>query len=342
MVGEQLSGGWVADQKVVANPDATGGFFSVGYTAKHADGREAFLKALDFYDPLTDPNRDPVVELQNLLAAYQFECDVLDKCRNERLSRVVIAIEKGTHRFQGENIPVPYLLFEKADGDVRAHLHAAAAFDTAWALRTLHQVAVGLSQLHKHGIAHQDMKPSNVLMFGSDSSKIADFGRSDYRGHSAPHESAPCAGDQGYAPPELLYGQVDPSWEVRRQACDLYHLGSLILFFFADANTTSAILNKVDPLHWPRPGGPDYSTALPFVREAFSAVTDELEASLQGDARDDLVLAFRELCDPDPALRGHPKARIGRGSPYALNRYVSRLDLLARRAEMGMLEATRR
>ena len=44
---------------------------------------------------------------------------------------------------------VEYLIFDLADGDIRAHLDAQHAFDLAFALRTLHHVAVGLDQLHK-------------------------------------------------------------------------------------------------------------------------------------------------------------------------------------------------
>lgn len=336
LLGETLDGGWIVDRKVTPGPSATGGNFSVGYTVRHPDRGEAFLKALDFSRALRAP--DPTVALQAQTAAYNYEVRVLDKCRDAQMSRVVVSLAKGNHPGNGV-IPVPYLIFERADCDVRGYLDATSGFDSAWALRMLHQVAVGLNQMHGHQIAHQDMKPSNVLMFGGDESKIGDVGRADYQGHAAPHEALEFAGDPQYAPPELLYGQVDPDWEIRRRACDLYHLGSLILFFFADASTTPAIKSKLAAAH--HPGAIDYSTALPFIQNAFSDVADDLENSLVGEARDDLVLAFRELCDPDPTLRGHPKARASLGSNYSLGRYISQFNLLARQAEMGMLRGLR-
>ena len=76
--------------------------------------------------------------------------------------------------------------------------------------RSLHHIAVGLQQIHGQGIAHQDLKPSNVLVFNGNNSKIGDFGRSAYKGHIPPHENNNVAGDLTYAPPELLYGYVDP------------------------------------------------------------------------------------------------------------------------------------
>lgn len=341
LVGETLADGWEPKKLLMPGPTATGGFFSVGYLAEHSDGREAFLKALDLHGPMTDPMKDPVHELNQATETFQHEVRVLEKCRERKMRRVVVAIDSGIHRFDGEIVPVPYLLFERADGDMRAVIDAARTFDTAWALRLLHQVATGLEQIHYVRIAHQDVKPSNVLSFGATDNKLADFGRSDYHGHTAPHSGLPVPCQAGYAPPELLYGVVDPTWERRRQACDMYQLGSLILFLFAEANATPALLAHVDGSQQPRPGGPSFASALPFLRLAFENVVDELDQSLDGEAADKLLLAYRELCDPDPEARGHPKAKSGGGSQYDLRRYVSLFDVLARKAEMGMLKALR-
>jgi serine/threonine protein kinase len=100
---------------------------------------------------------------------------------------------------------VPYIIFELANGDIRNVLDRAIYFDAAWAFRTLHHVATGLSQLHKVGIAHLDMKPSNALEFGESGTKVSDLGTSVRRGTRCPHEDNPIAGDVAYAPPELQY-----------------------------------------------------------------------------------------------------------------------------------------
>ena len=61
-------------------------------------------------------------------------------------------------RFSGPST-VQYIVFELADGDVRSVISAADDLDVAWAIRSLHHMAVGLAQLHRTGIAHQDVKP---------------------------------------------------------------------------------------------------------------------------------------------------------------------------------------
>ena len=63
--------------------------------------------------------------------------------------------------------------------------------------RTLHHIAVGLQQLHGEGIAHQDLKPSNVLFFETFGAKLADLGCADTLKNpaSSPHGHWGITGD---------------------------------------------------------------------------------------------------------------------------------------------------
>ncbi len=333
--GEALQDGWTVGAKVSPKAAAgeTGGHFSVGYLASHPDHGQAFLKALDLSEVLRMPNS--VVALQEATQAYNYECDVLDKCRDKRMSRVVIAIAKGEHRRDDDLVPVPYLIFEPATGDVRKQIDALSEFDAAWALRVLHHIAVGIGQLHAQRIAHQDIKPSNVLMFGEDSSKLGDLGRADDQAAQSPIAHLPIAGDPKYAPPELLYGDVSTEWAVRRLAPDLYLLGSLVLFFFAGTSATHALVHKLPAVQRLNFRREPFAQALPFLRDAFDGVVAELEASLDGDRQERLVTIFRELCDPDPEVRGHYAGRFG--NRYSMQRYISKFDVLSREAESGLI-----
>ena len=53
--------------------------------------------------------------------------------------------------------------------------------------------------------------------------------------------------------------------------------------------------------------------------------------------RDEVSKVIRELCEPNPDSRGHPRTRSRLGNPYALDRYVSLFDRLAQRAEYGLV-----
>lgn len=333
--GEELPGEWTVGKKIAPKAAAgeSGGHFSIGYEVSHPEQGQAFLKALDLSGVLKMPNS--VVALQQATQEYNYECDVLDKCKGKKMSRVVVALARGEHRRDGDLVPIPYLIFEPATCDVRKQLDALEEFDAAWALGVLHHIAIGMGQLHGQRIAHQDVKPSNVLMFGEESSKLGDLGRAEDQTAMSPVAHLQVAGDPKYAAPELLYGELSSDWSVRRLAPDLYLLGSLVLFFFAGSSTTHALIHKLPDLQRMNFGREPYSQALPFLRDAFDAVVLELEASLEGNRRDRLVAIFRELCDPDPAVRGHYAGRFG--NRYSMQRYISKFDVLSREAEAGLI-----
>jgi serine/threonine protein kinase len=304
------------------------GALSVSYKVRNDAGQEGFLKAFDLARAFSDQFLPKLAE--EMLAAYNFELELLRECQG--MSRVVRALADGTVPVPGSDIPVPYLIFELADCDVRHFLHVSERFDIAWKLRTLHQVAVGLAQLHTREIAHQDVKPSKVLMFGERESKLGDLARAAAGERPVPALHADQAGDPDYAPPEWLYSFELPNRRRRLEAHDMYRFGSLILFLFRDTDTTTAILCGLDRAHHPRIGGDTFEIALPHLQEAFDCACEELATG--DDVPPELVQSFRELCQPDPRLRGSPAARAARhANPFSLERYISRFDLLASRAE---------
>ena len=272
LVGLALADGWRVVAAFNPPPGATGGCFSVGYLVQNTDGRTGFLKALDFSPALQSP--DPTAALKPLLDAFEYERNILTICDEKRMTKVATAIAHGTVDVPGGGLlsRVSYLIFERADRDARAHLAIAAQFDAAWRLRSLHNVATALWQLHAHRIAHQDLKPSNVLVFGP-TSKVSDLGRASQFGVVAPHDGAPFAGDPQYTPIEVLYGQIDPDWRRRRLGADLYLFGSLIHFFFAQVAITPAIAVKLDPSFYPRNWGDTWASVLPYATHLIASVT---------------------------------------------------------------------
>jgi serine/threonine protein kinase len=335
LLGMKLDGDWHVVEKLPRKAGATGGTFSVGYIVERPDGSRAFLKALDFSSALLSP--DPAGMLLILTQAYTFERDLLARCRARRLDRVVQAISDGTVRVDATPAGVvQYLVFELADGDVRTQMHAARAFDEAWALRSLHHIATGLRQLHGQGIAHQDVKPSNVMVFGARYSKLGDLGRASALGESPPHEAMPVAGDRTYAPPELLYRAGPTEWSERRYGCDAYLLGSMVVFMFTGVSMTALILAELDPAHRVGAWRGTYADVLPFIRDAFARAVQRFSASVPDSLRPDLVEIVHQLCDPDPKFRGHPKTRGNPVTQFSLERYMSRFNLLAARAEYTM------
>ena len=340
--GLTLASGWNVVERIPVQPGGTGGCFSCAYHVERS-GKRAFLKALDYSkaeEIVAQTGCDLPTALQYLIGAYNFERRLLQSCAEKRMDRVVTAIEDGSIRVDGGPFgTVNYLIFEPADGDVRRHLATAEKIEVAWKLRCLHHIATGLYQLHSARVAHQDLKPSNVLVFDGRNSKISDLGSASIREVECPRDSADFAGDSTYAPPELLYGQRDQEWTRRRQACDVYHLGSMVAFFFCGIGMTALILKNMPPEHLYFVFNGTYTQILPEIRDAFGIALQEFEQSVPGPAlRSSLREIVGQLCDPDPLLRGHPQNRIGVSNQYSLERYVGLFNLLAQRAEFGFLE----
>lgn len=335
--GMLLDGGWRVEDRVEPPPGATGGNFSCGYHVRRSDGTRGFLKALDFSRALRE--RDPARELQKLTEAYNFERGLLEQCKARRMDRVVQAIEDGAVEVDQSAIGrVQYLILECADGDIRARLHLLGRLELAWKLRSLHHIATGLHQLHGQHIAHQDVKPSNVLVFDGRVSKIGDLGSASIRGRDCPRDGRAFAGDPAYAPVEALYGYRDPEWTVRRQGCDLWHLGSMAVFLFTGSTMNGLILGELPASLRPDNWTGTFADVLPYVVDAFGRGVDTLGHHVTDlRLRSDLQEIVRQLCSPDPKLRGHPLTRAQAGDRFSLERYVSWFNLLARRAEIGIL-----
>lgn len=170
--------------------------------------------------------------LQQVATEYNWERDLLQACADRGMNRIVRAIDSGEHRLRDSDPAsvVFFLIFDLAKGDIRAVHEVSLQLDLGRIFRALHDVAVGVQQLHAADFTHQDVKPSNVLTYEEERelAKLGDLGRASRQDGSIGHDLLPFAGDRGHAPPEGLYGDSPPDWSGRR-ACDLYHLGSLVL-----------------------------------------------------------------------------------------------------------------
>ena len=353
LFGRTLESGWKVIEPIgwdattgnsLDTYDGTGGAFSVPYIVEK-NGRRAFLKAIDFSRAMTTAK---VLEaLHEITEAHTFETRILEICKAERMSRVVLAIDSGEIRVS-KNLQdtVPYLIFELAKGDVRRRIQDVHdRHRLTWWLKAMHHATLGLSQLHSRAITHQDLKPSNLLSFGdTEGFKIGDLGRATHEGTPAPHEDVLFPGDWTYAPPELSYGHVDPNITRRRFCSDLYMLGSMICFFVIGVGSTALLMRRLTteqkPLSYQGDWRGDYVEILPALQHAFTNVLDDLRDELHANGlpptqNDKLIAAASQLCNPDPSLRGHPLDRRDRHNQLSLRRYVSLFDLLAKQASVN-------
>ncbi|RZJ98196.1 MAG: protein kinase family protein, partial [Flavobacterium sp.] len=230
---------------------------------------------------------------------------------------------------------VYYMIFEKAEGDVRSHLNFTNLVDSAWKLRSLHNIATGIKQLHNIEISHQDIKPSNIFVFDEITSKIGDLGRSLCKSISSPHSELNFSGDMRYAPPEVYHGFVLPDWKDKVFAIDCYLLGSMATFYFTGQNMTALLSQKLDrrinilTL--------SFENALPYwisaFEEALIVFDDHINDVIE---KEKLLNAVKMLCFPDPRRRGHVKNIKEKGNNYQLERFVEIFNILATKAEYNL------
>lgn len=340
LAGVTLNNGWVVQRKIEPSGDGTGSWFSVCYEVRGINGHKAFLKAMD-YTRLGDEQDDPRRQLELALRAFNFEWDVLEECRSCSMNRVVRAIESGTYTLPG--LPfnlgrIEYLIFEWAEGgDIRSQHTLMENFNPAWALRCLHNIAVAVAQLHRREISHQDIKHANVLVFSRNLAKLGDLGSAAVRGREGPFDDSLISGDKRFAPPELLYGYQSPDWRTRRFGCDLYQLGSLMVFLFSGVSMNALLKMQLDPSLYPEAWNGIFDNALPFILDAYTKALDSLREpkALPRPFQHDIIEMVEGLCHPDPTRRGHPKNRTGHQNQFGLERYIPKLENLARAAERG-------
>jgi eukaryotic-like serine/threonine-protein kinase len=341
LVGQLLQGGWTVTERLDHREDETGGAFSVGYLARHSSGRMGYVKALD-YSAAFESDNVPAA-LNALTAQYEAERALLDLCANRNLKRIVKVLGADTIKVLGFSpASVSYLIFEKADADAREVLSGLDPADQLTALQLGHHACVALAQLHSCGAAHQDLKPSNFLVWLANanvglSGKLGDLGNAHLPGRPAPHDDLQVPGDLAYAPPEQLYGACQHLGESnRRRAADLFMLGNLLCFLMVRTTYSAVLYRSLDPTqHWTGYGG-SFTEVLPALVDAHGIALARIQDALHAAISEEFVALLDQLCNPDPARRGDYRARARGNDPLSLERFVTKLTLLQHRLRIHL------
>lgn len=94
------------------------------------------------------------------------------------------------------------------------------------------RLAKALADIHRHGIFHKNISPTNILIYDDHSVRYIDFALAsdktrEYQGLYEPHQ---IPGTHAYMPPEQT-GRTDQAMDFRG---DLYALGAVLYHFFTD------------------------------------------------------------------------------------------------------------
>ena len=331
LLGKRI-GKWEVIKKRQRTDQDCSGYFSTCYTVRDDQGNFAFLKAYNYVYALGS-KAGSADALREMTENFTYERDLLSFCAEYGMRRVVTAIDSGEYSEKGELIPVPYLVFEIARGSLKTQEIMENA-DLAWKLSIFHGALVGLSQLHNAKIVHQDIKPSNILIFGLTYSKISDLGSATQFDHPSNWISVKHVGDLRYAPVELLYGYYSPHWDTRRYGADLFMMGGILSYLLSNSNLLALMLVKVPENRHPVKFGGTFEEVKPYLLKAHSETLEEIQSYIPESIRVDLLRVLSELSHPVPEERGNPTKLQATHRQYSLQRYISVIDRLAKRSSM--------
>lgn len=332
LVGLTLLNTWTVEQKIQHDPGDEGQARSSFYKARSQDGRAAFVKAFDFRHE--DLHGD-IDRLEQMVSEFANERRVHELCKKHQLSRVTTIY--GSGKVTVDDFPVNFLVCELADGSMRElQPPGCPSIPPYERLLGLRQVASALAQLHSVQVAHQDLKPSNAVHFNGNFLKISDLGSSSCAALDAPpHDEWSCAGQPNYAPYELLYSGAEAPWYNRRIGCDLFLLGNLVFTSFVGTSLSYLVMHGIAENLRCTPEPRDYNEVLPdLVASHFQVVPEFLRVMAPVCIAEDLIEMVLAMCHPDPAQRGHPKNLLSPKAQFSIERFVSKLDALAKRARI--------
>jgi serine/threonine protein kinase len=128
-------------------------------------------------------------------------------------------------QLEGADGPYPFFVMEYVDGGTLVDRILKKPFKPKEAARVVEVLARAVEAMHQRGVIHRDLKPSNVLINGTGTYKIADFGIA--RRLDRPSEqtnTGEVLGTPAYMAPEQLYARHDEIGP----ATDVYALGGIL------------------------------------------------------------------------------------------------------------------
>jgi len=151
-----------------------------------------------------------------------------------------------------------YLVMEFCPSSLKEERKQRGKFTESAVRKTLRDVCLGLAYLHRHSIAHLDIKPENILISKSMRYKLGDMGQSRVVKRAGDIEE----GDSRYVAPELLNCD-DCEDEIDLKKCDIFSLGMTAFELLTDHNAPP----NGDEWHQLRNGKLDLLEAIPGISQ---------------------------------------------------------------------------
>lgn len=285
-------------------PRTIGGFYVMRALGSGAGG-SVFIatRVEDKADPSAEKLALKVPEYSASAARSLSEAEFLKMFREEAGALITLPHHRNLARFvtfDAGSRPKPILVMELVEGTTLERMIETRSVDSTRALRTLTDVLEGLEAMHGVGVAHLDLKPSNVVLRKDEQAVLVDFGL------SGRHIRPGCATGP-YGAPEV-WGALDdlgptppPKADVYAFACVAFETLTGRVLFDADNELTQVAL------HVSHDGFPEPLKAL--ARDPhLTPLTELLFAMLRRNPADRITAtaARKELSRLAPTLQRLP------------------------------------
>jgi hypothetical protein len=245
-----------------------------------------------------------VPEYSATMARSLSEAEFLKMFRDEAGTLITLPQHPNLARFvtfDAGSKPKPILVMELVEGVTLERLLETRSLDMSRALGVLDDVLAGLEAMHAVGVAHLDLKPSNVVMRGDKQGVLVDFGL------AGKHIRPGCATGP-YGAPEVWGALDDEKIDPAPPKADVYAFGCVafealtgrVLF---EAPTEMAQI----AMHLAHDGFPPQLRAL-AKRADLAPITELLFATLRRDPRERPAASAvrKELARMSSAVRRAP------------------------------------
>ena len=346
LVGKNI-GGWNVIRQL-DNNDITTRYARFFYVEQN--GGNAIMKVIDNEKCNTGDKEEGLSRnalMSRETTAFNYETKIAEACAGQHMGNVIRYIESGEIELDGYPIPtVTYIVYEQSEGKIGKFLtfssKATFAADLKMLIekiRSLHQVAKGVRQLHTHFIAHHNITPQSIEVFESSGKhKLSGLhtSRSQQQDLQSPDHYRLFNGDLTFAPPEAFFAYKISDEMAAYYQIDNYMLGNMIVYYLTALNMTT-LLNHHLPysLKEMASHSANYLAVLPEITNAFNTVLDNLKSCVRIDELQQPIIELIEcLCNPDPERRGYPGSFKTARANVDLQRVITRLDVLYNKAEL--------
>lgn len=342
---DRIVGGWKVIKKIENNDITTR--YSIFYQVEK-NGERAIMKVIDnekcYTAYIGEMTRNELISRET--TSFHYETMLAKACVGRHMGNVIRYLDSGEEELDGFVIrTITYIVYEQSDGKIEDFLTFSSKADFVVdlkmlieKLKSLHQVAKGIRQLHTNFIAHHNITPQSVEFFGSKGTfKLTGLhtSRSQQENLQSPEHFRLFNGDLTFAPPEAFFAYKISDEMISYYQIDTYMLGNLIVYYLTSLNMTT-LLNRKLPYSLKEMASRDanYTAILPEIINAFNDVLVELRICIcEKDLQQPIIEMIECLCNPDPDRRGYPGGFKTARANADLQRIITRLDVLYKKAK---------